>query len=212
MFTGIVTDLGEVRSVAEQANNLRRLTIFTNYPRAELVEGASIACSGVCLTVTGTGEDDGRVWFAADAADETLRVTNAGRWQPGTRINLERAQFDQAINGGGAEPLLKHSLGLIRRDVEHLEDAEQRIRDMLPLSLVLSAVRALLLARQLTHLRAAFQQPLLLAEQHEDEAGSNTGHGAQFLPFIGFLLALEPGVPGLLRFGVQGDGVDKRAR
>ena len=43
MFTGIVTDLGEVRSVAEQANNLRRLTIFTNYPRAELVEGASIA-------------------------------------------------------------------------------------------------------------------------------------------------------------------------
>ena len=91
MFTGIVTDLGEVRSVAEQANNLRRLTIFTNYPRAELVEGASIACSGVCLTVTGTGEDDGRVWFAADAADETLRVTNAGRWQPGTRINLERS-------------------------------------------------------------------------------------------------------------------------
>ena len=91
MFTGIVTDLGEVRTVAEQANNLRRLTIFTNYPRAELIEGASIACSGVCLTVTGTGEDNGRVWFAADAADETLRVTGVGRWQPGTRINLERS-------------------------------------------------------------------------------------------------------------------------
>ena len=90
MFTGIVTDLGEVRSVHPRANNLSRITIFTRYPRAELIEGASVACSGVCLTVVDTGEEDGRVWFAADAAAETLAVTGVGRWRHGTRINLER--------------------------------------------------------------------------------------------------------------------------
>ena len=90
MFTGIVTDLGEVRTVDARANNLSRMTIYTNYPRAELIEGASVACSGVCLTVVDTGEEDGRVWFAADAAAETLAVTTVGRWRHGTRINLER--------------------------------------------------------------------------------------------------------------------------
>jgi len=90
MFTGIVTDLGEIRSVDAKANNLSRLTIYTRYPREELVEGASVACNGVCLTVVGTGEEDGRTWFAADAAAETLAITTVGRWRHGTRINLER--------------------------------------------------------------------------------------------------------------------------
>jgi riboflavin synthase len=90
MFTGIVTDVGEVRSVKARANNLHRLTIYCRYPRAELIEGASIACSGVCLTVVEAGEEGGRSWFAADAADETLRVTTVGRWRAGTRVNLER--------------------------------------------------------------------------------------------------------------------------
>ncbi len=53
MFTGIVTDVGEVRSVKPRADNLHRITIACGYPRAELIEGASIACSGVCLTVVG---------------------------------------------------------------------------------------------------------------------------------------------------------------
>jgi len=90
MFTGIVTDVGEVRSVEMRANNLHRLTIFTRYPREELIDGASVACSGVCLTVTGTGEEGGRTFFAVDAADETLRITTVGRWRQGARINLER--------------------------------------------------------------------------------------------------------------------------
>jgi riboflavin synthase len=90
MFTGIVTDVGEIRSVEMRANNLHRLTIFTRYPKEELVDGASVACSGVCLTVTGTGEEGGRTFFAADAADETLRVTTVGRWRAGAKINLER--------------------------------------------------------------------------------------------------------------------------
>jgi riboflavin synthase len=90
MFTGIVTDFGEVRSVHPRANNLSRVTIYTRYPRAELVEGASVACSAVCLTVVDTGEEDGRVWFAADAAAETLAVTTVRHWRHGTRVNLER--------------------------------------------------------------------------------------------------------------------------
>jgi riboflavin synthase len=91
MFTGIVTDLGEVRSVQPRADNLHRITIFTRYRRAELVDGASIACSGVCLTVVDTGEEDGRTWFAVDAAAETLALTTVGQWRPGTSVNLERA-------------------------------------------------------------------------------------------------------------------------
>ena len=100
MFTGIVTDLGEVRSVTPRAGNLHRMTIACAFPRAELKEGASIACSGVCLTVVGAGEEDGRAWFAADAAAETLRVTTVGRWRHGTRVNLERPlKFGDELGG-----------------------------------------------------------------------------------------------------------------
>jgi riboflavin synthase len=91
MFTGIVTDIGEVLSVKPRADDLHRLKIACAYPRAGIVDGASIACAGVCLTVVGTGEEDGRTWFAADAAAETLRLTTVGAWRHGTRINLERA-------------------------------------------------------------------------------------------------------------------------
>src|SRR5262245_674343 len=91
MFTGIVTDVGELVALRPRGEGLFRLKIACSYPRASIVEGASIACSGVCLTVVGIGEDDGRTWFAVDAAAETLRVTTVGRWRHGTRINLERA-------------------------------------------------------------------------------------------------------------------------
>jgi riboflavin synthase len=90
MFTGIVTNVGEVRSVNPRTNNLHRITIACDYPRAGLVDGASVACSGVCMTAVGAGEEGGRTWFAVDAADETLRVTSVGRWRHGTRVNLER--------------------------------------------------------------------------------------------------------------------------
>ena len=91
MFTGLVTDVGEVRSVKPRADNLHRITIACDYPRAELIEGASIACSGVCMTVVGAGEEDGRTWFAVDAAAETLSLTTVGRWRHGRRVNLERS-------------------------------------------------------------------------------------------------------------------------
>ena len=91
MFTGIVTDMGEVRSVKPRADNLHRITIACDYPRAELIEGASIACAGVCMTVVETGEEDGRTWFGVDAAAETLALTTVGRWRHGAHVNLERS-------------------------------------------------------------------------------------------------------------------------
>ncbi len=91
MFTGIVTDIGEVIAVSTRANNLSQLKIACHYDRAGIADGASIACNGVCLTVVAAGVDDGHTWFSTDAAAETLAVTTAGRWQRGTRLNLERA-------------------------------------------------------------------------------------------------------------------------
>jgi riboflavin synthase len=91
LFTGIVTDIGEVLAVTPRAEGLRRLTIGCSYDRASIALGASMACAGVCLTVVETGERNGRAWFAVDAAAETLAVTTAGTWRGGARINLERA-------------------------------------------------------------------------------------------------------------------------
>jgi riboflavin synthase len=90
MFTGLVTDIGEIVAVRQVAEGLQRLKVACDYARASIEDGASIACAGVCLTVVGTGEEDGRTCFSADAAAETLRLTTVGRWRAGTRINLER--------------------------------------------------------------------------------------------------------------------------
>jgi len=91
MFTGIVTDIGEVVAVEPRAQGLARLKIACGYDPQTIDIGASIACSGVCLTVVERGEEGKRAWFAVDAAAETLRATTVGGWQRGTRINLERA-------------------------------------------------------------------------------------------------------------------------
>jgi riboflavin synthase len=91
MFTGIVSDIGEVISVQQRGEGLRRISIACGYDRASIAIGASIACSGVCLTVVETREQGGRTVFEADMAAETLRVTTAGRWTVGARLNLERA-------------------------------------------------------------------------------------------------------------------------
>jgi riboflavin synthase len=91
MFTGIVTDIGEVIVASARANNLSRLKIVCHYDLAGIADGASIACNGVCLTVVAAGIEDGHTWFSVDAAAETLAVTTAGRWRQGTKVNLERA-------------------------------------------------------------------------------------------------------------------------
>jgi riboflavin synthase len=85
MFTGIVTDVGTVRS-AEQRGD-QRLVIATSYDMDGVDLGASIACSGVCLTVVDKGDD----WFAVDVSGETISKTAPDRWREGARLNLERA-------------------------------------------------------------------------------------------------------------------------
>ncbi len=85
MFTGIITDIGHIIS-AEQRGDLR-LTIGTAYDTDSVAIGASIACSGVCLTVV----EKAHGWFAVDASAETVSRTAAGLWSAGSRINLERA-------------------------------------------------------------------------------------------------------------------------
>ncbi len=91
MFTGIVTDVGDVVAVEARADGLRRLTVACRDDRASIAIGASISCAGACLTVVATGTHEGRTSFVVDAAAETLAVTTAGRWAQGTRLNLERA-------------------------------------------------------------------------------------------------------------------------
>ena len=91
MFTGIVTDIGQVVAVEPRAQGLARLRIACGYDPQTIDIGASIACSGVCLTVVARGKEGERAWFAVEAAAETLRMTTVGDWQRGTRINLERA-------------------------------------------------------------------------------------------------------------------------
>jgi riboflavin synthase len=92
MFTGIVTDIGEIESLKPTAQGqLHRLRILCRYDRAGIADGASIACNGVCLTVVASGVEQGVTWFEVDAAAETLGMTTAKYWSAGTRLNLERA-------------------------------------------------------------------------------------------------------------------------
>ena len=91
MFTGIVTDIGRIDR-AETLSEGVRLRITTAYEPETIAIGASIACGGVCLTVTAlpdTGAND--PWFEVEAWEEALRLTTAGGWSEGTRINLERS-------------------------------------------------------------------------------------------------------------------------
>ena len=85
MFTGIITDIGRVVA-AEERGDLR-LRIACGYDMAGVDLGASIACSGVCLTVVDKGED----WFAVDVSRETLSRSAPGLWEEGARLNLERS-------------------------------------------------------------------------------------------------------------------------
>lgn len=85
MFTGIVTDVGTVRAIEQRGDT--RIEIETSYDMDDVDIGASIACSGPCLTVVEKGSD----WFAVEASAETLDKTALGDWAVGTQVNLERA-------------------------------------------------------------------------------------------------------------------------
>jgi riboflavin synthase len=85
MFTGIITDIGRIEAVEQRGDT--RLRIACGYDMSTVDLGASIACSGVCLTVVDKGDN----WFAIDASAETLSRTAPGMWTEGRRLNLERA-------------------------------------------------------------------------------------------------------------------------
>lgn len=90
MFTGIITDVGRIRK-SDQRGDLR-LEIACSYDIDTIDLGASIACSGVCLTVVDKGIDEqGRGWFAVDLSAETVSRTAQGHWNAGCPLNLERA-------------------------------------------------------------------------------------------------------------------------
>jgi riboflavin synthase len=99
MFTGLVSDVGRILSI-EGRGELKRIRIETAYDPATIAMGASIACSGPCLTAVDFGTTDGRHWFEVDAAAETLARTTVGRWTVGSRINLERSLTLGAELGG----------------------------------------------------------------------------------------------------------------
>ncbi|MFD3189439.1 riboflavin synthase [Sedimentitalea sp. HM32M-2] len=85
MFTGIITDIGTVRELQRQGD--LRVRIETGYDTNDIDIGASIASDGVCLTVIALGAD----WYDVQVSAETVSKTNLGGWEPGTRVNLERA-------------------------------------------------------------------------------------------------------------------------
>lgn len=85
MFTGIISDVGQVRAILPGGDTTYR--IFTHHGTEDLDIGASVACSGACLTVIEKGMD----WFAVQASAETRACTTIGHWQIGSRVNLERA-------------------------------------------------------------------------------------------------------------------------
>lgn len=86
MFTGIVTDIGTVKSV-ENRKLGKRIIIETSFSEKEMELGASICCDGACLTVT----DKGKGWFSVDVSQESLDKTTIDYWKKGTKINLEKA-------------------------------------------------------------------------------------------------------------------------
>lgn len=89
MFTGIITDVGTVQLIAKRGDTT--VKIATTYDPAAIAIGASIACSGPCLTVIAKGGKEGDAWFSVEASAETLSKTTLGSWAVGSRVNLERS-------------------------------------------------------------------------------------------------------------------------
>lgn len=90
MFTGLVTDVGTIRT-AEHKHGLTRFEVESGYPAHAIDMGASILHSGVCLTVVDFGEGERGAWFAVEAVPETLERTVLGSWREGTKVNLEQS-------------------------------------------------------------------------------------------------------------------------
>ncbi len=138
MFTGLVSDVGEVVA-RDERGQLIRFRIACAYDVASIEIGASIACSGPCLTAVAKGLDNGRTWFEVDVGAETLERTSAGGWQPGVRINLERSlKIGDELGGhivtghvDGIATITKREAfdGMVRFDFRVLQDVKQFIAE-----------------------------------------------------------------------------------
>lgn len=132
MFTGIVTDIGEILQI-DDSDGGRRLTIACGYDAESIAIGASIACSGVCLTVTDRGTQAGRAWFAVEASRETVALTTLALWQPGRRVNLERAlRLGDELGG---HIVTGHIDGVATLMAREADGTSQRMRFQAPKSL-----------------------------------------------------------------------------
>lgn len=120
MFTGIITDVGHIAEITEHAVG-SRLKIRTKFDTRGISIGASIACSGACLTVVDKGEG----WFAADVSGETLSCTTLGSWRQDTPVNLERALT--ASDELGGHLVLGHVDGVGRLDAVRPEGDNHRV-------------------------------------------------------------------------------------
>ncbi len=119
MFTGIISDKGELRSADGESH--KRLVIATAYDVETIVLGASVACSGVCLTVVDKGDD----WLAFDVSAETLACTTLGDWRAGDAINLERPLTLGDELGG--HMVLGHVDGVASVEASDAEGDSQRL-------------------------------------------------------------------------------------
>src|ERR1700721_814169 len=118
MFTGIVTDIGEIVALTPTAQGqLPRLRLACRYDRAAIADGASVACNGVCLTVVASGVERDKTWFDVDAAAETLGMTTAKQWTVGTRLNLGRAlKIGDELGGHIVAGHADGVAGIVQRD------------------------------------------------------------------------------------------------
>jgi riboflavin synthase len=118
MFTGIVTDLGEILAI-DAIPAGKRTRIRTAYDTDSFDIGASIACSGVCHTVTAKANDVNGNWFEVESAAETLALTNVSDWKVGQKLNLERSLTLGAELGGHL--VLGHVDGLatVTKRIDH---------------------------------------------------------------------------------------------
>ena len=126
MFTGIVTDIGQIQAVTARADNLSRIDIACGFDAASITLGASISCAGICLTVVDIKTASHTI-FSVDAAAETLRLTTAGQWRAGTKLNLERSL--KVGDELGGHVVSGHVDGLT--DVVSREDMEDQARFVL---------------------------------------------------------------------------------
>ena len=119
MFTGIISDRGELRAIEGESD--KRLVIATAYPVESIAIGASIACSGVCLTVVDRRAD----WLAFDVSAETLACTTLGDWRVGAAVNLERPlTLDDELGG---HMVLGHVDGVARIEASDAEGDSRRL-------------------------------------------------------------------------------------